>query len=213
MNSINIIRTNHIRFMNQIPTLVMFTGLTIIITSVFLIILGNNAFGIEYTNYTSDKYGIQFEYPSNWTVSEKASRFDTGDITIISGTNYFYIYRQDDPETVSWASDIEKATEMLLSSEQTSREDYTNTIETPSYLTIDGKKTGTFLLALKLKDSGVEAGQQFWLVLVGDRVYQIFNMELTRNFDSPENTEIRNHFINSIKFLGDTEPQQKSRFD
>jgi hypothetical protein len=216
MNSNNMNRINQSydknKIMNKTPKSIVLLGFTISITLLFMITVENTSFAIEYKNYTSEKYGIQFEYPSNWTVAEKASRFDTGDITIKSGTNHFYIYYFNDLETVSRWADVEKATPMWLRSEHNLREDIKMTIETPSYLTIDKKKAGTFLLALNLKQSGLEAAQQFWLVSLGDRIYQIINMELTSNFDSPENTEIRNHFINSIKFLGDNKPQTQQQF-
>ena len=198
--------------MNKVQQSIVLLGFTIFITLLFMITLENTAFAIEYKNYTSEKYGIHFEYPSNWTITEKTSRFETGDITITSGTNHFYIYYFNDSETVNRWADVEKATPMWLRSEHNLREDIKMTVETPSYLTIDEQKAGTFLLALNLKEADVEAAQQFWLVSLGDRIYQIINMELTRNFDNPENIEIRNHFINSIKFLGDNKPQSQQQF-
>ena len=49
--------------MTEIQKSVTLTGLTIAITSVFMIILGNNVFAIEYSKYTNNKYGIEFNDP------------------------------------------------------------------------------------------------------------------------------------------------------
>jgi hypothetical protein len=200
------------RRMTEIQKSVTLTGFTIPITLLFMMTVENTAFPLEYKNYTSEKYGIQFEYPSNWTITEETSRFETCNITIQSGTNHFYICQFNDPATVSGWADVERTTPMWLRSEQNSREDIKRTIETPSYLTIDGKKAGTFLLSLILDKSGEEAAQQFWLVSLGDRIFQIINLGLTSNFDNPENKEIRNHFINSINFLGDNKSQSQQQF-
>ena len=157
--------------------------LSVLVTSIFLLLtVGNNAFAIEYTNYISEKYGIQFEYPSDWTVTERTSRFDIGDIKIESGSLTFFIIDR--------------------------HEHYRTTVEYPSYITIDSLKAGTYLVSLTYN-----AALQQWFVLVGNYMYQIMDFEPINDFDSPENTEIRNHFINSIKFLGDIESQQKSKLE
>ena len=33
---------------------------------------------MQFTDYTSEKYQIQFQYPSDWLIKEKANRFDKG---------------------------------------------------------------------------------------------------------------------------------------
>ena len=42
---------------------------------------------LGYSNYTSDKYQIQFQYPTNWEFKEKANRFDEGTDIAISNPN------------------------------------------------------------------------------------------------------------------------------
>src|SRR5687768_11515344 len=49
--------------MTEIQKSVMLTGLTIAITTVLMMTLGNNVFAIEYSKYTNNKYGIEFDYP------------------------------------------------------------------------------------------------------------------------------------------------------
>jgi hypothetical protein len=120
----------------------------------------------------------------------------------------------DDPETAYGSSDVETATENLLSGTSFMYSFDVKTIEDPSYISIEGQKAGTFLVLMTDKsDSRLKVAHQQWNVFVGDHAYQISNIAPTSDFDSPENAEIRNHFINSIKFLGDDEQQQKSRFD
>jgi hypothetical protein len=202
--------------MDKVQKLIVLS-LTIALTSIFLSGVKNNAFAIEYTNYTSEKYGIQFKYPVDWSLSEKNSRFEEGgDIEFKSGTSQFSIFRYDDPIEAFGSSDLETATEDGLSGYINSMYEFdVRTIEDPSYITIDGQKAGTFLVTFKDKydDFAVKGANQQWNIFVGDHVYQILNIEPTSSFDSPENTEIRNTFIKSINFLGDTQPIQKSRFD
>ena len=54
--------------------------------SIFMITLLDTAFAQQqqFTTYKSEKYGIQFQYPVDWTIKEKTSRFDEGggDITV-----------------------------------------------------------------------------------------------------------------------------------
>jgi hypothetical protein len=56
----------------------------------------------------------------------------------------------------------------------------------------------------KYEDNAWTWGAQHWVVYVGDHAYLISFNERTDLFDSPENTEIRDHFIKSINFLGNT---------
>ena len=40
-----------------------------------------------YSNYTSDKNHIQFQFPADWNIKEKTNRFDNGpDVQIVSPT-------------------------------------------------------------------------------------------------------------------------------
>src|SRR6188474_183127 len=54
-----------------------FVGITAAISLLFLP-SDNQVFAVTFTNYTSDKYQIQFQYPSNWQLTEKQSRFEEG---------------------------------------------------------------------------------------------------------------------------------------
>lgn len=45
---------------------------------------------MEWSNYTNDNLGITFDYPSNWTMTEKNNRFEQGpDLSVGSGQHIF----------------------------------------------------------------------------------------------------------------------------
>lgn len=70
-------------------------------------------------------------------------------------------------------------------------------IEQPSFMTIDGQRAGTYLYTTqdKYEEFASKVAAQYWIILVGfDAISNVF--------DDPQNTEIRDHFIKSIKFLG-----------
>ena len=205
--------------MNKVQKFVL-VGFTTAITSIILLTIGNNAFAVEYTNYTSEKYKIQFEYPSDWTVTEKTSRFDSGvDIKIEPSSvlkGYFtIIFGDDDLVTDFGASNLEAAVYKFLEGQTRGSYDV-KIIEKPSFITIDNQKTGTYLITLeeKYEKYPTKLASQHWLTFVGERGYLIGNTALTSNFDTPENTEIRDHIIKSIKFLDvDTSTTNTTRFD
>ena len=44
---------------------------------------GGDTLALEYVNYTSYKYKVQFQYPTNWVQSEKITSHDKGaDISV-----------------------------------------------------------------------------------------------------------------------------------
>lgn len=92
------------------------------------------------------------------------------------------------------------------------------TIESPTFLNIDGQRSGTFLYTFKDKyeTNPITGAVQNWITFVGDRGYLFDFIGNPETFDSPENTEIRDHFIKSIKFLGannQTSANATNRFD
>jgi hypothetical protein len=206
--------------MNRVQQSIVLIGFSMSITSMYMMTVGTNVFAIEYTNYTSEKYKIQFEYPSNWTVTEKTSRFDSGpDINIESPTlskgSFNIVYGDEDLMTEVGASDIQITTYNLLESETRGTYDI-SIIEKPSFITIDNQKTGTYLVTKeeKYEKYPIKLASQKWITIVGDRMYFISTMGSTNSFDNPENVEIRDHLIKSIKFL-DVQPttNSTSRFD
>ena len=43
---------------------------------------------------------------------------------------------------------------------------------------------------------------QYWITFVGENGYMIEFLSIPENFDTPDNTEMRDRFISSIDFLG-----------
>jgi hypothetical protein len=162
-------------------------------------------------NYSSDQYKIRFHYPSNWQVHEKTGRFDEGtDLEIKNpalGRGFILVQYGDDPTVDFGSRDITTAVYDVFKNSISGDYSYEyRVIEQPKFLTIDGQKAGTFLYTFKDKyeDNAWTWGSQIWLVYVGDHAYEISFTERTDEFDSPENIQIRDQFIKSINFLGNT---------
>lgn len=197
------------------------TVVVILATSIFLVSLYHNAFAVQNSNYTSDKYQIQLQYPTGWDVTEKQSRFDEGtDLKIESASSpgglilMQYLNFTEEP-----VSDFQTLFYQLYKSSITG--DYSKeikVIEQPSFMTIDGQRAGTYLYTTKDKyeEFASKVAAQNWIVLTGNRGYLLSFGAVSSVFDDPQNTEIRDHFIKSIKFLGmdnSTQSSQPSRFD
>lgn len=192
---------------------IFFYSIIIGIIGIFICSLPNNtAFAINFTNYTNAKYNIEFQYPSDWEITEKTSRFDEGaDISIdsdsIIDSGYISIIYIDNPIEEIGSKDLRTSLYTLF--KQTIGNDYSReyrVIEQPSFTTIGNKDAGTFLYTDKDKyeDYAIKWARQFWIVLTNDHGYLISSSSSADTFDKPENIEIRDKFINSIKFINET---------
>ena len=84
-------------------------------------------------------------------------------------------------------------------------------------MTIDNQQVGTYLLTSKDKyeESAHKWADQTWIVSMPGHGYIIKFASIVDVFDNPTTTEIRDHFIKSIKFLSNTtnvSVNQTSRF-
>jgi hypothetical protein len=181
----------------------MLIGFTAI-TFMFLLESLNSALAVEYLNFTSDKYGIQFEYPMAWQIKEKAGRFDPGpEIEVSPSLNTIInIFYTDDLTKGYGTTDLRNAVYKSFREIMTDYRNEHRAIEDPSFLKIGGKEAGTFLTTSKDKyeDYASTWGIQNWIVFDNNHGYLISFMTTTDIFDNPENIEIRDHFIKSIKF-------------
>ena len=183
----------------------------VMIVSILLVLVISNlniSNGVTFSNYTSERYQIQFQYPSTWQVQEKMNRFDEGvDLQIRdpSLNPFILIAYSDDLITGFGSRDLTTA---VYDSFKDTVGDYSydyDIVEQPSFnSTIDGHITGTWVYAWKDKyeDSALRWGTQQWIVFDGDRGYLIGFNGFADSFDSPENTQIRDQFVKSINFLG-----------
>ena len=191
-----------------VQPLIILLSLTISFTFCFIPILENQAFGVEYTNYTNEEHGIQFQYPMDWKINEKASDLDSfPDIEISSDSNSqekIYLFHKDPIVDYFETSNIEVATYFSLKAYKTGMIDnYVNVTKQPSSLTIDGHKAVTFAINIKNKYETSEPimGLQDWTVFVENHGYVLGFKGFSDKFNSIENIDIRNHFISSIRFI------------
>lgn len=169
-----------------------------------------NAFALEYSNYASNKYLIQFQYPTDWIPHEKTNRFEEGsDISVdkISLENAVFITIDHYDNVIQRFGYSDLATAFYNTIKDAISYDYSkeySVTELPSFINIDNQNAGTLLFTQKDKydDNSAPWAVQAWLVYVEDHGYLISFASQSHMFNSPQNTEIREHFINSIKFLG-----------
>ena len=171
-------------------------------------------------NYTSNLYQIQFQYPSNWDLREKTSRFDDGtDISVNSFSPSGFISVQHMNTSEIQDMDLQRLVYEFFKSSIDG--DYSNeykVIEQPSFVTIDNQKAGTYLYTFKDKyeDFATKWASQNWIVYAGNHGYLLSFMSSTNQFDTPEMKQIRDQFLKSIKFLGVTNSTNSNipnRFD
>ena len=180
-----------------------------LIVGLVLIVVGqfDVSFATMYSNYTSDKNHIQFQFPAEWKIKEKMNRFDEGpDVQVVSPTpkDGFMTLNVLD-SNFSQGVDIKTATDNVLEGSITmnnSPEDY-RVIEYPSFIKIS-KEAGTYLYTRKDKigDTTIEMANQVWTIKTPNAGYILDFSATTDVFDSPAVTDVRDHLIKSIKFLG-----------
>jgi hypothetical protein len=158
-------------------------------------------------NYTSYKFKVQFQYPATWIQSEKITDKEKGsDIWVTSYSNkssaVFWVLRGNDSQL---GSDLQTGIKNI---NLTLIKKYFNnsyrTIEPPAISTIDGKIAATFIHSFVESMGGirVEEVQQIWLVYVGARDYYLIGFKApSQLFAEVENSQARDNFIKSIKFL------------
>jgi hypothetical protein len=169
----------------------------------------NGCFALQYANYTSEKYQIQFQYPSDWLIKEKENRFEEGSDIAISknkiATGKMGIHFYNDIFENFGSTNLDSVFADFYKGRTTDDSKYEyRTIESPSFLNIDGQRTGSFLMTFKQKYeiNPIIGAVQYWITVVGNNGYMIEFMSTPENFDTPDNIEIRDHFIRSINFLG-----------
>jgi hypothetical protein len=194
-------------------------SIIILVISILIYTIPNNpAFAINnFTNYTTAKYDIEFQYPSDWELKEKTSRFDEGaDISIDSSSltenGFISILYIDNLIEEFGSKDLRLSLFTLF--KQAITNDYSKeyrVIEQPSLNTINGMDVGTFLYTHvdKYEDYAIKWAVQYWLVFNDDHGYLISYSSSADTFDKPENIEIRDKFINSIKFTNQTNTTQQ----
>ena len=200
--------------MTQLQKSIICTSFVIIaaLLSIFMFTLLDTAFAQQqqFTTYKSEKYGIQFQYPVDWTIKEKTYRSDEGggDITVRS-PNLLTMFGIEYKDALSLfrTLDIKEAAKIMISILEASLFGFdVPIIEEPHLVTIDNKTAATAVIAAEERyyNPPFKFLDQQWIVIIGSNAYLISYLDSpTNDFDSPSHTMIRNHFIKSIKFLGD----------
>jgi hypothetical protein len=176
---------------------------------VFFIPSINGSFALQFTDYSSEKYQIQFQYPSDWLIKEKANRSDEGaeiDISnkkIAAGKLRIHFY--DDLLESFGTTNLDAAFTKFYGATTTDDNEYEfKIIESPSFGSVDSQRTGSFLMTFKQKNEidPITGAVKYWITFVGNSGYKMEFMATPENFDTPDNIEIRDQFIESIVFLG-----------
>ena len=199
---------------NKIFLIILIVGIT-----VFVLGNANPSFAVQYSNHTSDKYQIQFQYPTDWQLEEKTSRFEEGSDIAITSPTFDQLITIGKMNTSEFGGmGLRETVYDYYKSSISNYDKETRSIEVPSFSTIDNQESGTYLITTKdkFKENAIKWAQQYWLVKTSNGGYLMTYMATTDIFDSPDSTERRNNFIKSIKFLGlgnSTQSSQPSRFD
>lgn len=185
----------------------------LLIACIFLTLLlnGGDTLALEYVNYTSYKYKVQFQYPTNWVQSEKITSHDKGaDISVSklskengnsNGSLFWIVLGNDTAIGSDLQAGLQHVMKMLNDSNAPNKYEI---IQPPSFTTIDGQMTGTFISYSRHRfgDAELETVEQFWLTYVGSVDYYLMAfIAPIQSFSNPDNVIIRNQLINSIKLL------------
>ena len=201
-----------------IPTCVI----DLLFASFFLTLLlnGSDTLALQYVNYTSYKYKIEFQYPTDWVQSEKLSSHDKGaDISVSkfskentsNGSLFWIVLGNDTTIGSDLQAGLQHVMKMLNDSNALNKYEI---IQSPSFTTIDGQMTGTFISYSRHRfgDAELETVEQFWLTYVGSLDYYLMSfIAPIQSFSNSDNAMIRNHLVNSIKLLDATD-MAKSEF-
>ncbi|MDP9305721.1 MAG: hypothetical protein M3O68_05190 [Thermoproteota archaeon] len=183
--------------------------MTVLLSFTLFIPNVNVSFALQYTDYLSEKYQIAFQYPSDWTIKEKSNKIAEGTEIEVSdkkiGNGKIGIHFYNDLLEGFGSTDFDFALSNFYKHRITDdlKFEY-KTIQPPSLLEIDSHKTGSFHIMFSQKDEidPISGEVQYWITFVGENGYMIEFLSIPENFDTPDNTEMRDRFISSIDFLG-----------
>lgn len=184
----------------------------IVASFLFLIAITLNiseTLALKYANFTRDKYQIKFQYPSDWVLEEKAnglkeeSEIDVSNKKI--GTGEIAIHYYNDLLKSFNTTNFDHLFSDFYNERSTGdfMYDY-RTVEPPSFFNVDGQKTGSFLVIFKQKAQvdPIDVEVKYWITFEGNTGYVLEFLSTPENFNTSENLEIRDRFIQSIDFIG-----------
>ena len=157
----------------------------------------------NWTTFTSDVFGISFDYPSTWNVEEKGNRFDAGaDVAVSNGDIRFSAFKVlDRPEDNPLkTSALAFNTRMIQDGVEKGGQDTIIEATDVKKYKIGGERAGTFVTK---HDDGTfpPSGVQTFFVTHNGDGYMIIFRAPTETFDTPETQVTMNKMIKSFKFL------------
>lgn len=176
--------------------------------------INNESLNIErtaYTIYSNSSLGISFEYPSDWTLTEKQYLFDVGEPDVqVSEFEFPSVYRmfnyinssEEIEQDLNRGLDIEEITK-AYKDHLISKYELANVTESPvlqKYI-IGNYLVGTFILNTNDEMLGSTVTQQIFLIERGDQINILEYITLEDDFWSKERQEILNHIIKSFRFI------------
>lgn len=174
--------------------------------------VNNSTETVNYVTYSNKELGISFEYPSNWNVQEKTSRFSDApaDVEVSNGLNSFKYQLDKTGIGDSNFLDLELMADMTQNSLLGKSENsLVEGVDLDKHQ-IDGKDTATFLI--KTDRSFGDYATQVFIIDVDDRFDAIMYQDTVTRFDTPSSQEELNHILDSFKFI-DSGTNDKSNND
>jgi tetratricopeptide (TPR) repeat protein len=155
---------------------------------------------IEWSNYKNANFGITFDYPSSWTISEKTNRFELGpDISVIGPEQQIFAYTAPVMDIEYFDAYVKGLSIGLNIGTPYSNLQIVENYDLHKYGVLN-QTTATALYAYDI-NGGERVAEQEFLVYKDRQVHSLKFRDIAKNFDSQESQDIRNHIINSFDFI------------
>ena len=159
-------------------------------------------------NYTDNDLKISFEFPSNWTIIKKDTRFDYGqDVNASNGLNSFgvSILIPNDFTTSTLKPFTEFWNSEFVSSN--SSHNIKNIKAFNPYTYPIGNKPAISALYVMNDTSGKQITKQIFFIKQGNVIYEITYTDISDRFNSIESQNIVNHILKSFVLLNPHDTQ------
>ena len=155
-------------------------------------IFEKDVFALEYNNFTSKTFGIGFQYPNDWLV-------DASELYItISNPNDGSIFLDTAKNPLhEQGHDLQTFTNEWLAKISSSVGD-TQIIQNPTPIPTENLEMQAFLTTQQSNEA-----VQHWTFIGNGHEYAVRFFSPTSKFNNPENIEILDHFIKSIKIVSE----------
>lgn len=162
----------------------------------------------NYIPYSNSRLGISFEYPSDWKLTEKTSRFSSdADVEVSNGFNTFkFVDHKEAIDSGLEFADLEFLAETATNVLVKPPEDrLIEGVDMKSYQ-IDGKETATFLYTTEFSfgessSFNLDYATQMFMVENDGKIYNLMYQDTVSKFDTPQSQEKMNHILNSFRFI------------